>query len=143
MTLAHPKPQKTPKAPRKPMRKQSPKRQAYRASRQWQDALRYMEAVKSLPCAVCGRAGPSDAHHWHHDRYSQARTSDWQVVPLCKEHHQDGHYSVHSAKAGFRELWGPDWGFVSATRQMVRERFGIVAPEDELFNEGEMLERWF
>ena len=109
----------------KPMRKVSKKRQTKRASHEGQEALAYMQAVKQLPCAVCGAAPPSDAHHCHHDRYGTAKESDWDVIPLCKTCHQDGRQSVHNAKRTWREKNGPDHGYIETTASLVLACFGI------------------
>lgn len=57
-------------------------------------ARRHLAAVKSLPCGVCGAAGPSDAHHivqgLHH-----------LCIPLCKDCHQGSHNGIH----GRRSIW--------------------------------------
>jgi len=111
----------------KPMRKVSKKRQAKRASPEGQAALQYMQAVKQLPCCVCGKPGPSDAHHVIHDRYGTARVSDWNTVPLCKAHHQDGPEAIHNGKATWREKHGPDHGYIAETRRKVHLFFGINA----------------
>lgn len=103
---------------RSPMPKQSKKRRAYRASSAWEDALAYMGAVKRLPCVVCG-GGPCDAHHVYHGRYSGRKTSDLDVIPLCKWDHQDGPESIHRDKAGWMERNGPDWGYIEQTRRAV------------------------
>lgn len=109
----------------KPMRKVSAKRRAYRASEEGKAAMAYMRAVKSLPCCVCGAPGPSDAHHPIHDRYGTRKASDFDVVPLCKIHHQDGPNAIHNGKQSWREQHGPDHGFIDQTRKAVD---GTVVP---------------
>ena len=101
------------------MRKVSAKRRAYRASEEGQSALRYMRAVKQLPCVVCGSPPPSDAHHVIHDRYSGKKTSDFDVIPLCKAHHQDGPEAIHNAKRSWREKHGPDYLYIERVKEML------------------------
>jgi len=109
----------------KPIRKFSAKRKARRASQEGQQALAYMQAVKQLPCAVCGAAPPSDAHHVICDRYGTAKASDWDTVPLCKAHHQDGPEAIHNGKASWRAKHGPDYGYIESTASLVLACFGI------------------
>jgi hypothetical protein len=108
---------------RSPLPAQSKKRKKYRASNVWRDALAYMGAVKQLACVICGQ-GPCEAHHWHHDRYSSRKTSDFEVIPLCKWCHQDGPQSVHKDKAGWKERHGPDHSYTESTRRNVAALLG-------------------
>jgi len=78
----------------------------------------HMAWVKTLPCCVCGRAGPSDAHHVIHDRYGTRRASDWEVVPLCREHHLGGTSAIHTGKETWREHHGPDWSYLPAVLEL-------------------------
>jgi hypothetical protein len=78
----------------------------------------YMQAVKQLPCVCCSIA-PTDAHHVIHDRFGNEKASDWDVIPLCKAHHQDGREAIHNGKETWREKWGPDHSYVQPTRWLV------------------------
>jgi len=55
---------------------------------------RHLAAVKSLPCGVCGVAGPSDAHHIE-------QGLQYTCIPLCKDCHQGSHNGIH----GQRRIW--------------------------------------
>lgn len=61
----------------------------------------YIALVKSMPCALCGEHGPSDAHHIREGMGMAQRNSDWLVIPLCKDCHQGPHNGIH----GNRMLW--------------------------------------
>jgi hypothetical protein len=108
---------------RSPLPAQSKKRKKYRASNVWRDALAYMGAVKQLACVICGQ-GPCEAHHWHHDRYSSRKTSDFEVIPLCVWCHKEGPQSVHKDKAGWKERHGPDHSYTEPTRRNVAALLG-------------------
>ena len=54
----------------------------------------HMHAVKSLPCGVCGEAGPCDAHHIEQGKH-------YLTIPLCKDCHQGSHNGIH----GQRRIW--------------------------------------
>lgn len=55
---------------------------------------RHLASVKSLPCGVCGAAGPSDAHHIE-------QGLQYTCIPLCKDCHQGSHNGIH----GQRRIW--------------------------------------
>ena len=109
--------------PRKGMRKVSAKKAAYRASSEGKAAMEYIGLVKQLPCAVCGAAGPSDAHHVFHGRYGTRRASDFDVIPLCKRHHQDGPEAIHNIKETWAARHGPDYSYIEQTRKLVGDLF--------------------
>jgi hypothetical protein len=75
-------------------------------------AQAHLKAVKWLPCVVCGSLPPNDAHHVFHDRYSQAKASDYATIPLCKRHHQVGPEAIHSNKNAWRAYHGSDWSYI-------------------------------
>ncbi len=100
---------------RRPIMQKPAKRPSARVGRE------YMARVKALPCVVCGAAPPSDAHHVFHDRHGGRKTSDFDTIPLCKPHHQDGKDAIHNGKAGWRDRHGPDHGFIEATRKALGE----------------------
>lgn len=66
----------------------------------------HLEHVRSLPCAWCGKPGPSEpSHHGAHGMAIKA--SDYYTLPLCHEHHRGewhqhgklGHMSAEQTKA--------------------------------------------
>lgn len=99
-------------ARKRPMRKVSAKRKAYRASQDGQDAAEHMRRVKAMPCVICGKHGPSDAHHVICDRYGTRKASDLDVIPLCKSHHQNGPDAIHNGKASWVAKHGPDHAYL-------------------------------
>jgi len=107
------------KASPKPIRKVSAKRQAYRASAEGQDALAYMGKVKALPCVICGAQPPSDAHHVTHGRYGSRKASDYDTIPLCKAHHQDGPEAIHNGKETWAAKHGPDYSYIPQVRATI------------------------
>lgn len=113
---------KTPKT-RKGVNKVSAKKAAYMASPEGKAAAEYMGLVKQLPCAVCGAPAPSDAHHCFHGRYGARKASDFDVIPLCKIHHQDGPEAIHNIKETWAAKHGPDYSYIEQTRKLVSELF--------------------
>jgi len=84
-------------------------------------ARAHLARVKSLPCVVCRKPGPSDAHHVICDRYGQRKASDFETIPLCKAHHQDGPEAIHNGKASWVEKHGPDHGFLPLVDEWLRD----------------------
>ena len=80
-------------------------------------ARAHIAAVKSLPCVICLRPGPSDAHHVICNRYASNRVSDFDVIPLCKAHHQDGPEAIHNGKASWVDKHGPDWMYLDLVKR--------------------------
>ncbi|PSD33798.1 hypothetical protein C7E17_00220 [Stenotrophomonas maltophilia] len=52
---------------------------------------RHVQAVKLLPCSVCSRPGPSDAHHINQRQH-------FTTVALCKDCHQGSFNGIHGQK---------------------------------------------
>ena len=80
----------------------------------------HLAFVKMLPCCVCKRPAPSDAHHILYAPYpvlnyfgfrflrgTALKAPDMLVVPLCKEHHQTGKDAVHiiGSEGHFGNFW--------------------------------------
>jgi|VirMetMinimDraft_7_1064189.scaffolds.fasta_scaffold161033_2 hypothetical protein len=86
---------------------------APKPERNTKKSLAHISRVKELPCVICRKPGPSDAHHIICDRYGQAKTSDFDVIPLCKAHHQDGPEAIHQNKRQWVEKHGPDHSYLS------------------------------
>ncbi len=83
------------------------------------DGKEYMGYVKQLPCCICGRAGPSDAHHPICGRYGTRKAPDRDTVPLCKHHHQWGPEAIHNGKETWVSKHGPDTDYIEPTRKRV------------------------
>lgn len=69
---------------------------------------RYLAFVREHACAVCGRPGPSHAHH-HGPRGMSQKTDDYRTLPLCVEDHagyHDGNIRITDDEAAhwMREL---------------------------------------
>lgn len=87
----------------------------------------YLNRVRSLPCVICEKYGrdqitPTEAHHCFHDRYSQAKVSDYDTIPLCRECHLGDWnptigIAIHKRKKEWRNQHGPDWSYIKQTRE--------------------------
>lgn len=76
---------------------------------------RHMGRVKRLPCVICGRRGPSDAHHCRSDGMAR---DDFKTIPLCKECHQ-GQNGYHNAKETWEATNGKDYEFLPVVADML------------------------
>ena len=83
------------------------------------EALAHIYRVKQLPCVICGKPGPSDAHHVICDRYGQRKSSDFDIIPLCKEHHQHGPEAIHNGKKSWARKHGPDHAYLPLVRDFL------------------------
>ena len=88
-------------------------------------AKRHIERVKQLPCVICRLPGPSDAHHVISGRYGSRKASDFEVISLCKRHHQHHPEAIHENKRAWEEANGPDWGFLPVVRAWLDEETEI------------------
>lgn len=110
-----------------PVRQVSKKRQAFRKSLEGKQAFAHMACVKELPCCICGAPGPSDAHHCFHGRFSTARASDYDTIPLCVECHRSPFPgAIHTSKSAWAAKHGPDYSYIQATRNAVTEMIESV-----------------
>lgn len=103
-------------AKRGPLGQKKPK-----AERGTAKARDHILRVKQLPCVVCLRHGPSDAHHVICGRYGSSKASDFEVIPLCKSHHQDGLDAIHNGKASWVEKYGADYAYLPLVEQWLRD----------------------
>ena len=83
-------------------------------------ARAYIARVKELPCVICAKPGPSDAHHVICGRYGSAKASDFDVIPLCKSCHQHGPKAIHSGKASWEARNGPDYEYLPIVARMLQ-----------------------
>ena len=51
----------------------------------------HLAKVKELACGVCGRHGPSEAHHIE-------QGSQFTAIPLCEDCHRGSHNGIHGQK---------------------------------------------
>lgn len=67
------------------------------------NAKTYKDKVASMGCIICG--SPANLHHPRFCIGMSQRSPDWLVIPLCKEHHQDGVYghAIHNGQQEFEK----------------------------------------
>ncbi len=77
--------------------------------------FRHMCRVKLLPCVICGRPGPSDAHHCTGDGMAR---DDFKTIPLCFNCHR-GPNGYHAAKETWERTNGKDHEFLPVVADML------------------------
>lgn len=86
---------------------------------------KHMARVADLGCAVCWRmgilSGPSELHHPRRGTGMGQRASDFDVIPLCPEHHR-GSTGLHGlGTKGFAKAYGFDEAdLLAETRERLR-----------------------
>tara|TARA_Y100001970_G_scaffold42194_1_gene52528 strand:+ start:1178 stop:1474 length:297 start_codon:yes stop_codon:yes gene_type:complete len=69
----------------------------------------HMDKVASLGCYCCQR--PAALHHIRNNGKGNVgmgrRSSHYEVIPLCPDHHQ-GKFSIHMSKKSFEEKFGTE-----------------------------------
>jgi hypothetical protein len=53
----------------------------------------HLRRLRAMPCAKCGRAPPSEAHHATGGRGMGQRSHDELAMPLCSDCHWDFHHA--------------------------------------------------
>jgi len=103
------------------------------------DDPKYRKYVRSLPCEICKGFGfvqcsPTEFHHTNTDRFSQAKTSCCEGIPLCHSHHHkmraypgdETKFGIHNDKTAWVELFGPDTGYIKAVQSRVKSEFNYT-----------------
>ena len=57
----------------------------------------HLARIKSMPCAVCGQPGPSEAHHIR-------QHVQMLCIPLCQSCHTGPHNGIHGAQGMWRVM---------------------------------------
>ena len=108
------KPGTKPLTAKTPLRKRSPRRDAYMRSPARTKAVAHMLAVKALGCLICG--APAEAHHLPGPR------DDMRTIPLCPRHHRTeyGPGAYHFSRPAFNAAHGSDDELLSLTLEKLR-----------------------
>lgn len=82
----------------------------------------YLNWIRSLRCAACGREPRSEAAHVGRAAMRQ-KCSDYETIPLCHQCHRTGIYSYHAAgKRTFAAMYCIDYGALVAKYNGLWER---------------------
>lgn len=90
-------------------------------SRGTKAARDHMARVASFPCVCCGY-WPVEVHHCISGRFSQAKASDFETIPLCFAHHR-GAEGIHTNKRQWEATYGADTDYLPAVRDMLAGQY--------------------
>ena len=80
---------------------------------------KHMDKVAQLGCFVCER--PAALQHIRPKGTGIGRrTSHFEVIPLCPDHHQ-GKFSIHMSKKAFEEKYGTEKEILEIVLQRIKE----------------------
>lgn len=78
----------------------------------------HLGRVKELPCSVCDRSGPSDAHH-------VVQGQQYTTVALCRDCHQGPVMGWHGQKRAWLVRKMDEWAALNVTIQRLVERGAV------------------
>jgi len=81
----------------------------------------HMARVAALRCVCCGY-WPVEVHHCISGRFGQRKAPDDQTIPLCFLHHR-GPEGIHTNKAAWESLYGPDTDYLPIVADMLAGQF--------------------
>jgi len=89
--------------------------------------------VKRLPCSICHKAAPSQAHHT--DTKMGLKKDHNKVIPLCYEHHQGKKGIHHLGRKTWETAYNSEDYHLRKTRENYKRKYEGVAvdPFTEMF----------
>ena len=81
---------------------------------------KHMDRVANMGCIVCVNLNygetPAELHHISNGAMGK-RASNWEVIPLCPEHHRNGGYgvAVHQGRAQWESNFGTEQELLDQT----------------------------
>ena len=78
----------------------------------------YMSRVAELGCMICGR--PAEIHHIRTGK-GTTRASNYEVIPLCPDHHRNGGpgVAIHAGIETWRENFGCELEMLKRVKELV------------------------
>ena len=80
----------------------------------------YMSRVADLGCICCGQ--PAELHHPRRHTGLGLRSSNYDVIPLCPNHHRLGKVSIHLGKAQFERTFGTEKDLLKKVKKGLEEK---------------------
>ena len=80
----------------------------------------YMSRVADLGCISCGQ--PAELHHPRKHTGLGLRSSHFDVIPLCPNHHRLNKVSVHLGKAQFERTFGTEKELLKKVKKCLVEK---------------------
>lgn len=79
----------------------------------------YLSKVASLGCIICG--GIAEIHHIRTGQGMGKKSSNFEVIPLCPNHHRNGGYGIafHAGKKAFEAKYGTQQELMDKTNALL------------------------
>lgn len=83
----------------------------------------HLAKVAALGCIACRKLGyedtPAEIHHIRSGSGLSQRSSHYETIPLCPEHHRHGENAIHRSKVKFEEMFGTEIELLNEVRNEV------------------------
>lgn len=84
----------------------------------------HMQMVAELGCVACRRIGipdtPAELHHVRDGQGLAQRASNFEVIPLCPQHHRLGPDAIHQSKHNFTARFGSERELLEETLRLLK-----------------------
>jgi hypothetical protein len=79
----------------------------------------HLDNVASLGCIICRR--PAEIHHIRKGAGMAMKSSHFDAIPLCPDHHRNGGYgtAIHAGQKAFEEKFGTEEELLQKVRAML------------------------
>ena len=88
----------------------------------------YMSRVADLGCICCGQ--PAELHHPRRHTGLGLRSSNYDVIPLCPNHHRLGKVSIHLGKAQFERTFGTEKDLLKKVKKGLEDLITLPSIQD-------------
>jgi len=97
----------------------------------------HRERIVGLGCIACHNMGIEDSpaciHHIRNGYGMAQRAPEWEILPLCHQHHQGGHgVGFHGGSSTWEKKYGTERELLRQCREMLIEQYGEVLIDGEL-----------
>ena len=85
------------------------------------DEKEWQRRVRELGCLICER--PASLHHIRHGVGKAQKADEYNVLPLCPDHHQNGGHGVafHAGKKTWQEIYGTEEELLEQVKEKLSE----------------------
>ncbi len=78
----------------------------------------HLRRVAEMGCYVCSR--PAEIHHIRHQTGLAMRSSHYETIPLCPDHHRLSKISVHLGKKEFVKRYGTEQQNIGRNKEKIK-----------------------
>ena len=90
------------------------------SKRKTKDEQQWLNRVAELGCTICKR--PAEIHHIGNGTMGK-RASNFEVIPLCSEHHRTGGHgvAVHAGRKTWEAIYGTERELLQKTQAQLHD----------------------